>query len=145
VSALPVFSRPALLAVLATLAAGCAPDRLVLRAAHELECASNKLQVASLDDGRIRISGCGETVTYLCAPSSQGEEKCRMIRPRSEQIVQETAARDYRCEAPVQVDPAEGGNFLAVGCGRKELYRCEGAPRVRCQNVGRLHQEAARE
>ena len=132
----------AVLASFGLLAAGCTPDRLVLRAAHEMECASNKLEVTTLDDGKIRIRGCGETVTYLCAPTTQGEERCSMIKVQPEQIVQETATRDYRCEVPVTVEPAEGGNFLAIGCGRKEIYRCEGPRRLRCQNIGKAPPEA---
>jgi hypothetical protein len=116
-----LFSMAVLVAVIP---AGCGFDQLHLRAAHELDCASDKLEVTQIDDDRTRFVGCGKTATYFCATDTHGYERCSIERPNPRATVQDVAGKDFGCPtSKIEVDDAKDG-FSAKGCNRSDVYTC---------------------
>ena len=124
--------RAALALVL--LVPGCAADQLKLRAARDLECAKEKVDMEQVDDSRTRAEGCGRKAVYFCSMDSRGMDFCEREKPNPRKNVQDTAAIDFMCRPEkVKVDDVEGG-FAASGCGKDGVYECrQTADDFRCQ------------
>jgi hypothetical protein len=114
--------------VVALLAAGwltgCGADQLKVRAAREIECPKEKIDMEQIDDSRIRASGCGRTATYFCSMDSRGMDFCDREKPNPRKNVQDTAGFEFQCPPEkVKIDDVQGG-FMASGCGKEGRYEC---------------------
>ena len=122
---------------LAVLVVACAPDRIRVRAARDLECAAGRIETTQIDDSRIRALGCGRSATYYCSVDSRGEDVCTREKPNPRVAVQKAADADLLCPAEkIAVDDVAEG-FVATGCGRTATYACreiEGGHR--CEKLG---------
>jgi hypothetical protein len=59
-------SPPLAALALAALSVGCMSNKIKTLAANDMQCSFGQVQIADLDNGAFRATGCGQTVDYYC-------------------------------------------------------------------------------
>lgn len=119
------------------------------RAAYELRCDAQRLEIEEIARGTYHASGCGAEATYTCVgsmgqyacqrdgdiagtlaaapPPATGRDVTQAGAPVST-IVLPRATQELSCAgASIEVREIASKTFVANGCGQEALYTCVGA------------------
>lgn len=141
---------------IACTACGAGPDRTLVRprAAYELNCPDDQLELRQVSGSTFAVTGCGARATYTCmggmgqyACSREGEVQGRSgtptppagandvtsaARPVSDEVLPRSRAH-LGCDA-VRIYEIARLTYAAHGCGSEALFVCAGGGgQYRCQ------------
>lgn len=104
----------------------CIYEPIRPKAAHDLGCASDKLDILEREDGNFDVVGCGKRATYYCEIDNRGQQRCEQVVRTEAQETRYAAAQALGCSfSDLTIDKIGDGLYRASGCDRAASFACK--------------------